>query len=102
MKHEKTKKKVLSEESICLFPDHLANSMTDYIYFGKQIAVFGVIYEVDVFKTCSTGSSEKRVFLFIHVHDGEFFKCIFPSVITGRTVSRSGPHADRGPYAMKA
>jgi hypothetical protein len=43
-------KNVLSEENTCLFPSHLANLMTDYIYFGKQLAVFGVIRDVDVFQ----------------------------------------------------
>ena len=60
MNHEKTKKNVLSEESICLFPDHFANLMRDYIYFGKDLAVFCVIHEVDVSIISSTGSSEKR------------------------------------------
>jgi hypothetical protein len=101
MNHKKMKKNVLSEENICLFLDHLANLMRDYIYLGKQLAVFGLIHEVDVFKTSSTGPSEKRFSFFIHVHGARSFKCIFPSVITGCTVSLSGPHAARGPYAMK-
>jgi hypothetical protein len=96
----KRRKKVLSEEIICLFPNHLADLKRDYIYFGKQLAVFGAIHEVDVFKTSSTGSSEKRVAFFIHVHGGEFFKYIFPSVIKDHTVSLDGPHVVRGPRSV--
>jgi hypothetical protein len=62
MNHEnsgKNVKNILSEERICLFPDNLANLMREYIYFGKQLVVFGVIHEMDGFKTSSTGSSEK-------------------------------------------